>query len=77
MMRVRSAMTRSGARENSLEYPWSLDWIKRSPNPFPEGESEIEIRQLFEAEDFGSDFTPEMRDAEERLRVQAARNAES
>jgi hypothetical protein len=32
------------------------------PNPFPEGESEIEIRQVFEAEDFGAEFTPELRE---------------
>src|SRR5216110_677823 len=36
----------------------AIEWIKRCPNPFP-GESEIEIRQVFEAEDFGAEFTPE------------------
>lgn len=45
----------------------AIEWIKRCPNPM-EGESEIEIRQVFEAEDFGAEFTPELREAEERLR---------
>ena len=43
--------------------------MKRCPNPF-EGESEIEIRQVFEASDFGAEFTPELREAEERMREQ-------
>ncbi|MEP6957620.1 MAG: YciI family protein [Nitrospirota bacterium] len=50
----------------------AIEWVKRCPNPFP-GESEIEIRQLFETEDFGADFTPELREQEERVRVQASR----
>jgi len=45
----------------------AIEWIKRCPNPM-EGESEIEIRQVFEAEDFGAEFTPELREAEERMR---------
>ena len=45
----------------------AIDWIKRCPNP-TEGESEIEIRQIFEAEDFGDALTPELKEAEERLR---------
>jgi len=45
----------------------AVEWVKRCPNPF-EGESEIEIRQVFEAEDFGAEFTPELREQEERLR---------
>ena len=49
----------------------AVEWVKRCPNPFP-GESEIEIRQVFEASDFGSEFTPELRAQEERIR----RNAE-
>ena len=53
----------------------AIEWIKRAPNPFPGTESEIEIRQVFEAEDFGAELTPELRDQEERLRAQAARNA--
>jgi len=48
-----------------------IEWVKRCPNPMP-GESEIEIRQVFEAEDFGEAFTPELREQEERLRAQAA-----
>ena len=51
----------------------AIEWIKRAPNPMP-GESEIEIRQVFEAEDFGEEFTPELREQEERLRAQAAEN---
>ena len=48
----------------------AIEWVKRCPNPH-EGESEIEIRQVFEAEDFGAEFTPELREQEERLRAQA------
>jgi hypothetical protein len=47
----------------------ALEWVKRCPNPMG-GESEIEIRQVFEAEDFGAEFTPELREQEERLRAQ-------
>ena len=47
----------------------AIEWVKRCPNPL-EGEAEIEIRQVFEAEDFGAAFTPEMREHEERLRAQ-------
>ena len=47
----------------------AIEWVKRSPNPFPGTESEIEIRQVFEAEDFGAEFTPELREQEERLRA--------
>ena len=49
----------------------AIDWVKRCPNPTG-AESEIEIRQVFEAEDFGPALTPELRGAEERLRAQAA-----
>ena len=49
----------------------AIEWVKRCPNPFPGTESEIEIRQVFEAEDFGADFTPELREQEERLRAQS------
>jgi hypothetical protein len=48
----------------------AIEWAKRCPNPFEEGESEIEIRQVFEAADFGAEFTPELRKQEERLRAQ-------
>ncbi|MBA2564204.1 MAG: YciI family protein [Gemmatimonadetes bacterium] len=50
----------------------AIEWVKRSPNPFPGTEAEIEIRQVFEAEDFGPAFTPELREQEERLRAQVA-----
>jgi hypothetical protein len=49
----------------------AIEWVKRCPNPM-NGESEIEIRQVFEAEDFGAEFTPELREQEERLRAQVA-----
>ena len=49
----------------------AIEWVKRCPNPM-DGESEIEIRQVFEADDFGSEFTPELREQEERLRAQLA-----
>jgi len=49
----------------------AIEWVKRCPNPM-EGESEIEIRQVFEADDFGAEFTPELREQEERLRAQVA-----
>ncbi|HEY8770697.1 MAG TPA: YciI family protein [Thermoleophilaceae bacterium] len=51
----------------------AIEWVKRCPNPM-EGESEIEIRQVFEAEDFGEEFTPELREQEERTRVAAEGN---
>ena len=49
----------------------AIEWVRRCPNPM-EGDSEIEIRQLFEAEDFVAEFTPELREAEERMRAQVA-----
>jgi hypothetical protein len=45
----------------------AIEWVKRCPNPMP-GESEIEIRQVFEAEDFGAALTPELKKQEKRLR---------
>ena len=45
----------------------ALEWVKRCPNPHP-GESEIEIRPIFEAEDFGAEFTPELQEQERRIR---------
>ena len=51
----------------------AIAWVKRCPNPM-QGESEIEIRQVFEAEDFGAEFTPELREQEERLRAQIGQN---
>ncbi len=47
----------------------AVEWVKRCPNPMP-GPSEIEIRPVFEAEDFGAEFTPELREQEDRLRAQ-------
>ena len=49
----------------------AIEWVKRCPNPMPGEDSEIEIRQVFEAEDFGAEFTPELREQEERLRAQS------
>ncbi len=49
----------------------AIEWAKRCPNPTGE-ESELEIRQVFEADDFGEAYTPELRDAEARLRSQVA-----
>jgi len=48
----------------------AIEWVKRCPNPMPGTEAEIEIRQVFEADDFGAEFTPELREQEERLRAQ-------
>jgi hypothetical protein len=53
----------------------AIEWVKRIPNPMPGTESEIEIRQVFEAEDFGEQFTPELREQEERLTAQISANA--
>jgi hypothetical protein len=50
----------------------AIEWVKRCPNPM-EGESEIEIRQVFEADDFGEELTPELREQDARLRKQEAR----
>lgn len=47
----------------------AIEWVKRCPNPM-ESDSDIEIRQVFEADDFGPAFTPELREQEERLRAQ-------
>lgn len=47
----------------------AIEWVKRCPNPL-EGDAEIEIRQVFEAEDLGEGFTPELREAEQRMRAQ-------
>jgi hypothetical protein len=50
-----------------------IEWVKRCPNPMNE-ESDIEIRQIFEAEDFGAEFTPELRAQEDRIRAEAEKN---
>ncbi|MCW5667948.1 MAG: YciI family protein [Piscinibacter sp.] len=52
----------------------AVEWVRRCPNPM-EGESEIEIRPVFEAEDFGAEFTPELRAQEDRLREQVEAQA--
>lgn len=49
----------------------AIEWVKRCPNPMP-GDSEIEIRQLFEAEDFGEQFTPELKERAERVYAQVS-----
>jgi hypothetical protein len=49
----------------------AIEWVKRCPNPHME-EGDVEIRQVFEPEDFGDALTPELREKEERLRLQAA-----
>jgi hypothetical protein len=55
----------------------AVEWVKRCPDPMPGEESEIEIRPFFEAEDFGKEFTPELRALEERLRAETARRQKS
>jgi hypothetical protein len=52
----------------------AIEWVKRIPNPDEGTEAEVEIRPVFEADDFGEAFTPELREQEERLRAQAAGN---
>jgi hypothetical protein len=52
----------------------AVEWLKRCPNPHP-GETDVEIRPLFEAEDFGAEFTPELREQEARLRAEIDRKA--
>lgn len=53
----------------------AIDWVKRIPfDPDSvEGDGEVEVRQIFEAEDFGAEFTPELREQEDRIRAQAAK----
>ena len=51
----------------------ALEWVRRCPDPMPGEESEIEIRPVFETEDFGKEFTPELRDQEKRLRAEMDR----
>ena len=50
----------------------AIEWVKKCPNPMPGEDSEIEIRRIYEAEDFGAAFTPEERAREDRLREQLA-----
>jgi hypothetical protein len=51
----------------------AVEWVRRCPDPMPGEEAEIEIRPLFEAEDFGEEFTPQLRAQEERLRAEIER----
>ena len=51
----------------------AIEWARRCPNPMPGQEGVLEIRQVFEAEDFGAEFTPELREQEERIRAEAAK----
>jgi hypothetical protein len=55
----------------------AVEWVRRCPDPMPGEESEIEIRPVFEAEDFGQEFTPELRAQEERLRAEVERQRKS
>ena len=55
----------------------AIDWVKRCPHPMPGEDAEIEIRQVFEAEDFGAEFTPELRAQEERVQKKAEQLAKS
>jgi hypothetical protein len=55
----------------------ALEWARRCPDPMPGEESELEIRPVFEAEDFGGEFTPELRAQEERLRADIERQRKS
>ena len=50
----------------------AIEWVKRIPNPMPGTETEVEIRQVFEVEDFGANATPEIREREQRLRQQTS-----
>jgi len=51
----------------------ALEWVKRCPHPMPGEEAEIEMRPIFETDDFGNELTPELRAQEERLRVEVER----
>jgi hypothetical protein len=55
----------------------AIEWLRRCPDPMPGEESEIEIRPLFEAEDFGKEFTPELRAQAERVHAEASRQRHS
>jgi len=53
----------------------AIEWVKRCPRPFEHGDCEIEIRRVFEAEDFGAEFTPELREQEGRQRAELSRRS--
>jgi hypothetical protein len=60
-----------GSKEEAIE------WVKRVPMPMISGKAEIEVRQLFDAEDFGDEFTPELREQEENMRAELAARTSS
>src|SRR5450830_1314622 len=53
----------------------AIDWVKKVPMPMASGKATIEIRQIFEAEDFGAEFTPALREQEERMRAELERKS--
>ncbi|MNC93239.1 hypothetical protein D3C83_98210 [compost metagenome] len=55
----------------------AVEWARRCPDPMPGEESVLELRPVFEAEDFGDAYTPEMRQRDERLRAEIERNAKA
>ena len=55
----------------------ALEWLRRCPEPMPGEESEVEIRPVFEAEDFGKELTPELRERADRLRAEIERGRTS
>jgi len=55
----------------------AIEWVKRCPDPMPGEDSVIEIRQVYEAEDFGAEYTPELREQEERQRAKIAEQAKA
>lgn len=55
----------------------AMEWMRRCPDPMPGEESELELRPVFEVEDFGSELTPELRANEERLRLEVERQRQS
>jgi hypothetical protein len=55
----------------------AIEWVKRVPMPMISGKAEIEVRQLFDAEDFGDEFTPELREQEEKMGAEVAARTQS
>src|SRR5262249_31044227 len=55
----------------------AIEWVKRCPHPLPWGDAVIEIRQIYEAEDFGPAMTPELREQEERQRAEMEKRAKA
>jgi hypothetical protein len=55
----------------------AIEWVKRCPNPMPGQEAELEIRQVFEAADFGAEFTPELQEKEAQMREQIEKQPRS